>query len=51
MWYNKASQQAKDNFKKQVQTGQFEIANGGWSVNDQACPTFEDMINNIMLGH
>ena len=25
--------------------------NGGWVANDEACPTFEDIILNMMLGH
>lgn len=27
------------------------MANGGWSMHDEACPTYEDMINNHMIGH
>lgn len=34
-----------------IQNGQFEIANGGWASTDEACPNFEDLINNIMIGH
>lgn len=28
-----------------------EIANGGWSANDEATPYFDDIINNFMVGH
>ena len=27
------------------------MANAGWSMHDEACPTYEDMINNHMIGH
>lgn len=27
------------------------MLNGGWSMHDEACPTYEDMINNHMIGH
>ena len=25
--------------------------NAGWSANDEACPIYEDIIDNIMVGH
>jgi hypothetical protein len=34
-----------------VANGQLEIINGGWSMHDEACPTYDDMINNMMHGH
>ena len=24
---------------------------GGWSATDEACPNYEDMINNMYMGH
>lgn len=41
----------KDNVKKLVDNGQLELLNGGWSMHDEACPTYEDMIDNMMMGH
>lgn len=41
----------KDQLKKLIQAGQFEVANGGWGEADQATPNFEDLINNMMIGH
>ena len=41
----------KENVKKLVKNGQLEILSGGWSMHDEACPTFEDMIDNMMIGH
>lgn len=34
-----------------VKNGQLELINGGWSLHDEACPTYDDMIDNMMLGH
>lgn len=34
-----------------VKNGQLEIINAGWSMHDEACPIYEDMINNMMIGH
>jgi hypothetical protein len=38
----------------QVQTlvaeGRLEFINGGWSMHDEACPTFVDMLDNTALG-
>ena len=37
--------------KKLIQTGQLEITQGGWSSTDEACTNYEDLINNMYLGH
>lgn len=34
-----------------VRDGRLEIVNGGWSMHDEACAHYEDMINNMMIGH
>ena len=28
-----------------------EFVNGGWVDNDEAAPNFDDIINNMMIGH
>ena len=28
-----------------------EFLLGGWVANDEACPVYEEVINNIMVGH
>ena len=33
-----------------VRNGQLEIINAGWSMHDEACPIYEDMIDNMMKG-
>jgi alpha-mannosidase len=34
-----------------VQSGRLELLNAGWSMHDEACPTYEEMISNMMIGH
>jgi len=34
-----------------VREGRLEFANAGWSASDEACPNYEDMINNMHIGH
>ena len=51
MWYNEQTQEMKENVKKLVKNGQLEMLSGGWSMHDEACPTFEDLIDNMMIGH
>lgn len=41
----------KENVKKLVIEGRLEFANGGWSASDEACPSFDDMITNFIVGH
>ena len=28
-----------------------EFVNGGWASSDEACPTYEELMTNIMAGH
>ena len=51
MWYNRQDAETKERVKQLIQNKQLEIVNGGWSANDEASPNFEDIINNMMLGH
>lgn len=37
--------------KSLIQNGQIEFANGGWVGSDEACPNYEDLYNNMLLGH
>ena len=41
----------KDNVKKLIKNGQLELINGGWSMHDEACSIYEDMIDNMKIGH
>jgi lysosomal alpha-mannosidase len=37
--------------KDLVAEGRLEFINGGWSMNDEACPHYEDIIVNMLHGH
>ena len=51
MWYYRQPKDIKDKLKKFVKEGRFEFLNGGWSANDEACPTYEDIVDNMVTGH
>lgn len=51
MWWNNQNATVKANFKQLVQQGRFEFISGGMSSSDEACPVFEDILNNIQTGH
>jgi alpha-mannosidase len=51
MWWEKQTADMKEKVRGLVQNGQLELINGGWSMHDEACPTYEDMIDNMMIGH
>jgi hypothetical protein len=51
MWYWRQPPALREQVKTLVREGRLEFANGGWSATDEACPNYEDMINNMLLGH
>jgi len=51
MWWDEQNDSKKAQVKKLIANGQLEIINAGWSMHDEACPTYEDMINNHIIGH
>jgi hypothetical protein len=51
MWWRQQSDDMKNKVRQLVQQGRLEIVNGGWSMHDEACTHYEDMINNMMFGH
>lgn len=40
MWWNEQNDETKGQVKQLVKNGQLELINGGWSMHDEACPTF-----------
>ena len=34
-----------------LESGQLTITNGGWSMSDEACPTYVEMADSLSLGH
>ena len=51
MWWREQDEHMKDKVRKLVTEGRLEFLNGGWSMHDEACPHYEDMINNMLKGH
>lgn len=51
MWWNEQNDDMKAKTRQLVRNGQFEIVNAGWSMHDEACPIYEDMIDNMQIGH
>lgn len=49
-WWSEQSASKQASVKALVASGQLEFVNGGWSMHDEACPTFIDMIDNTALG-
>ena len=50
-WWNEQNVTTKDEVKQLVKNGQFEFINGGWASSDEACPSYEELISNILAGH
>jgi len=51
MWWDLQTEHVKEQVRGLVSNGQLELTNGGWSMHDEACPIYEDMIDNMMIGH
>ena len=51
MYWERADKEKKDSIKKLVSEGRLEFANGGWSMHDEACTHYDDMLNNMLIGH
>ena len=51
MWWQRQDQNIKDKVRQWVKEGRWEFINGGWSEHDEACPSYEDMLDNMITGH
>jgi len=51
MWWYEQSATMKTQVRKLVSDGRLEFLNAGWSMSDEACPSFDDFINNMQKGH
>lgn len=51
MWWNEQNNTIKEEVRKLLNEGRLEFANAGWSMHDEACPIYEDMLNNMMYGN
>jgi lysosomal alpha-mannosidase len=47
MWWRNQTEQMKEDVRGLVKEGRLELLNAGWSMHDEACPHYEDFINNM----
>lgn len=45
------SQAKKDEAIALIKQGRFEFVNGGWVVSDEMCPSYEQIMMNMIAGH
>jgi lysosomal alpha-mannosidase len=50
-WWREQTPETQAIVKSLVKSGQLEFINGGWTMHDEACVHFEDMIDQLTLGH
>lgn len=50
-WWEQQNDQKKESVRNLVSQGRLEIVNAGWSMNDEACPYYTQIIDNMMIGH
>ncbi|CAD8185155.1 unnamed protein product [Paramecium octaurelia] len=51
MWWNEQNNTMKDNVKQLILNEQLEFLSGGWCMNDEATTYYEDIIDQMTLGH
>lgn len=51
IWFETQDSDTQTAVKGLVASGQLTFLNGGWSMHDEANPTFVDMLDNTALGH
>ena len=49
-WWEEQTPAKQAQVQGLVAAGQLEFINGGWSMHDEACPSFVDMLDNTHLG-
>ena len=51
MWYTRQTEERKEQVRQLVKEHRLEFINAGWSMHDEACTHYDDMMNNMMIGH
>lgn len=51
MWWDEQTETMKTAVRSLVKEGRLEFVNAGWSMHDEACTHYEDIINNMVVGH
>lgn len=50
-WWDLQNSTTRQIFTQLVNEKRFEFVNGGWVASDEACPIYEDLIENMVVGH
>lgn len=50
-WWKEQTESMRESVRMLVREGRLEFVNGGWVASDEACPTYEEILQNLMLGH
>jgi alpha-mannosidase len=50
-WYEEQTHAVKSRVKKLVSSGALEFVDGGWVNADYVCPTWEELLANVIAGH
>ena len=50
-WWSEQNEQSRNNTRKVIERGQLKFTNGGWCMNDEATAYYEDIIDQMTLGH
>jgi len=50
-WWEQQTDKKKESVKNLVKEGRLEVVNAGWSMNDEACPYYTQIIDNMLIGH
>ena len=51
MWWSTQSEVMRQDVRDLVESGRLELVSGGWTMHDETCTTYEDMIVNMGIGH
>ena len=51
MWWDRQTDELRDDVRNLVKEGRLDFVNAGWSMHDEACTHHDDMMNNMMIGH
>jgi alpha-mannosidase len=51
VWWEQQDESIKNVIRTLVSQGRFEFVNGGWVSHDEACPSFNELIDNMLEGH
>lgn len=50
MWWERQTPELQDEVRKLVKNGQLDLVSGGWSAPDEAITTYDDILDNFMIG-